>query len=113
MLYNFAFMVLLVAVFVLAWFRHGDKGYAFQRLTVAYGRMSLTNYIGQSIVGVAIYYHWGLGMYNAVGAAESVLIGLVIFFAQLAFSRYWLLHHPQGPLERLWKRGTWIPLHVH
>lgn len=108
MMYNFAFMVLLVSVFVLAWFHHGDKGYAFQRLPVAYGRMSLTNYIGQSIVGVAVYYHWGLGLYNSVGAAVSLLIGFGIFFVQLAFSRYWLSHHGQGPLERLWKRGTWV-----
>lgn len=113
MMYNFAFMVLLVSVFVLAWFHHGDKGYAFQRLPVAYGRMSLTNYIGQSIVGVAVYYHWGLGLYNSVGAAVSLLIGFGIFFVQLAFSRYWLSHHGQGPLERLWKRGTWIGLNVH
>lgn len=108
MMYNFAFMVLLVSVFVLAWFHHGDKGYAFQRLPVAYGRMSLTNYIGQSIVGVAVYYHWGLGLYNSVGAAVSLLIGLGIFFIQLAFSRYWLSRHAQGPLEYLWKRGTWL-----
>lgn len=108
MMYNFAFMVLLVSVFVLAWFHHGDKGYAFQRLPVAYGRMSLTNYIGQSIVGVAVYYHWGLGLYNSVGAAVSLLIGFGIFFVQLAFSRYWLSRHAQGPLEYLWKRGTWL-----
>lgn len=108
MLYNFAFMVLLVSVFVLAWFHHGDKGYAFQRMPVAYGRMSLTNYIGQSVIGVAIYYHWGFGLYNSVGAAGSALIGLGIFFVQLAFSRYWLSRHVQGPLEYLWKRGTWI-----
>lgn len=108
MMYNFAFMVLLVSVFVLAWFYHGDKGYAFQRLPVAYGRMSLTNYIGQSVIGVAVYYHWGFGLYNAVGAAGSLLIGLGIFFIQLAFSRYWLSRHAQGPLEYLWKRGTWL-----
>ena len=108
MLYNFAFMVLLVSVFVLAWFHHGDKGYAFQRMPVACGRMSLTNYIGQSVIGVAIYYHWGFGLYNSVGAAGSALIGLGIFFVQLSFSRYWLSRHAQGPLEYLWKRGTWL-----
>jgi len=77
-------------------------------MPVAYGRMSLTNYIGQSVIGVAIYYHWGFGLYNSVGAAGSALIGLGIFFVQLSFSRYWLSRHAQGPLEYLWKRGTWI-----
>lgn len=54
MIYNFAFMVILMSVFVLAWYSHGN-GYKFQRSVIAYGRMSLTNYITQSIIGVAIY----------------------------------------------------------
>ncbi|MDE7374448.1 MAG: DUF418 domain-containing protein, partial [Odoribacter sp.] len=90
MMYNFAFMVLLVSVFVLAWFHHGDKGYAFQRLPVAYGRMSLTNYIGQSMVGVVVYYHWGFGLYNSVGAAVGGGMGLGVFFVQRGFSRFFV-----------------------
>ncbi|MDE6490448.1 MAG: DUF418 domain-containing protein [Muribaculaceae bacterium] len=107
MLYNFAFMTVLVSAFVMLWFRRDDCGYALQRVVVPYGRMSLTNYIGQSVIGVAVYYNWGLGLYNSVGGAGSVAIGLAIFCVQLMFSRYWLSRHSQGPLERLWKRATW------
>ena len=106
-LYNFAFMSVLVAVFVLCWFRRGD-GFRFQRFTIVYGRMSLTNYITQSVIGVAIYYQCGLGLWSSTGATACVLIGLAIFFVQLLFSRWWLSAHRQGPLETLWKRGTWI-----
>lgn len=108
-IYNFAVTSVLVGVFVLFWW-HSGNGYRFQRALIPYGRMSLTNYIGQSILGVAIYYHWGLGLYEYCGATLSEVIALGIFALQLLFSRAWLRTHAQGPLEYLWKRGTWIRL---
>lgn len=108
MIYNFAFMIILVSGFVLLWFHKENRGYRFQSFIIPYGRMSLTNYIFQSIMGVAVYYHWGLNMWNHIGATGSVGVALVIFGIQYAFSRYWLSTHRQGPLEYLWKRGTWL-----
>ena len=108
MLYNFAFMVVLVAAFTLLWFARGDRGARWQRLLSPYGLMSLTNYITQSIIGVSIYYHYGLNLYDRVGSAGSILIALGIVAVQLLFSRLWLANHRQGPLEYLWKRLTWI-----
>ena len=105
---NFAFMAFLVAGFTLLWFKKG--GYKTQKLLIPYGRMSLTNYIGQSIIGVCIYYGFGLGLYQSVGATQSILIGLGIFTIQLLFSRWWLSRYRQGPLEYLWRKGTWIRL---
>lgn len=107
MVYNFAFMVMLVSLFMLFWFRAGD-GYRWQKFITPYGRMSLTNYIFQSIFGVIIYYHFGLGLYDKIGNFGSVLVGLGIFTAQWLFSSWWLRTHRQGPLEYLWKKGTWI-----
>lgn len=107
MLYNFSFMTLLVALFMIIWF-HAGNGYRGQRFIMAFGRMSLTNYIGQSIIGVTVYYHFGLDLWWRTGAVESVLIALAIFGVLLIFSRRWLATHRQGPLEYLWKRGTWI-----
>lgn len=104
---NFAFMVILVSVFTLLWFKK-DTGYNWQSLLIPYGRMSLTNYISQSIMGVTIYYGFGLSMYKYAGATGSLLIALLIFTIQLIFSRWWLARHKQGPLEFLWRKGTWI-----
>ena len=106
---SFCLMAVLVSVFVLCWFRV-ERGYRFQRALIPYGKMSLTNYITQSIIGCTVYYGYGLGLWNKTGATLCLLIGLVIFFAQLSFSRYWLARHKQGPLEYLWKRLTWIKL---
>ena len=104
---NFAFMVILVSLFTLLWFKK-ETGYRSQSLLIPYGRMSLTNYISQSVMGVTIYYGFGLSMYKYAGATASLLIALLIFTVQLVFSRWWLVRHRQGPLEFLWRKGTWI-----
>ena len=104
---NFAFMAVLVSGFTLLWFRK-ERGYSWQKLLIPYGRMSLTNYIGQSIIGVTVYYGFGLGMYRYAGATTSAAIALLIVAVQLMFSRWWLARHKQGPLEFLWRKGTWI-----
>lgn len=107
MLYNFAFMTVLVAGFMLVWFYAGN-GFRAQRFIMPFGRMSLTNYIGQSIIGVIIYYHFGFDLWWRVGAVESLLIAFGVIALQLAFSKRWLAGHRQGPLEYLWKKGTWL-----
>lgn len=72
------------------------------------GRMSLTNYVMQSMMGATLYYHWGLGLYEHTGATACLGIGLVMLLTQWTFCRWWLHHHPRGPLEDLWHRLTWL-----
>ena len=105
---NFLMMGALVSMFVLFWFAAKDHGYKFQRLPIAFGRMSLTNYISQSIIGVIIFYNFGLGLYRLTGATLSLIIGLGIITLLTVFSRRWLRTHYQGPLEYIWKKLTWL-----
>lgn len=104
---NFLLMVVLVGLFTLVWYDRGE-GFKFQRLFIPYGRMSLTNYILQSIIGVSLFYGFGLGLYRYTGATVCLLIALGIFTLQLLFSRWWLGRHRQGPLEWGWKKLTWL-----
>ena len=104
---NFLLMVVLVGLFTLIWYDRGE-GFKFQRLFIPYGRMSLTNYILQSIVGVTLFYGFGLGLYRYTGATLCLLIALGIFMLQLLFSRWWLSRYRQGPLEWVWKKMTWL-----
>lgn len=106
-LFNFAFTSILVSAFTLLWFNK-IHGYRFQKFIIPYGRMSLTNYIIQSIIGVCIYYGFGVGLYQKTGSTATLLIALAIFTVQLFFSRYWLTKHKQGPLEYAWKKATWM-----
>ena len=101
-----AFTFVLVASFVLLYqsegFRKCVGGLRY------YGTMSLTNYVSQSIIGAIIYFPFFLYLAPYCGYAVSLLIGVVVFIAQLAFCRWWLGHHKYGPLEGLWRRWTWI-----
>lgn len=104
---NFLFMCMLVGFFVLLWHDKGN-GYRFQRLFIPFGKMSLTNYITQSVIGVSLFYGYGMGLYKYTGATACLIIAVVIFAVLLVFSRLWLRNHRQGPLEWLWKKLTWI-----
>jgi uncharacterized protein len=103
---NFALMGVIVATFALLY----QRG-TFVRALNAFaplGRMSLTSYIVQSMVGTAIYYGFGLGLYRTTGATVCLLIGAALAVLQGLFSAWWLRRHRQGPLEALWHRATWI-----
>ena len=73
-----------------------------------YGKMSLTNYISQSIIGTFIFYTWGLGLYEYSGHTYSLLMGISVVVLQFIFCRWWMKHHSRGPLEDVWRRATWI-----
>jgi uncharacterized protein len=72
------------------------------------GRMSLTSYMMQSIVGTTLYHGFGFGLYATTGTLLALSIGIVLAVLQGLFSAWWLRHHKQGPLEALWHRLTWI-----
>lgn len=103
---NLAFMVMMVASIVLLFYATKAQGF-LNRLT-PYGKMSLTHYIGQGIIGSFIFNRWGLDMAHQCGAFWSLVIGLGIFALQYAFSILWSRHHSRGPLEGLWRTLTWI-----
>lgn len=105
-LHKFAFMLILVSGVLMAYYRTSLR----QILTfiVPYGRMSLTCYITQSIIGSFLFYHWGLSLHDNIGITGSLGVGILLFVLQLAFCRWWMSHHSHGPLEYLWKRATWL-----
>ena len=73
-----------------------------------YGRMALTNYILQSIIGTYLFFGWGLGLIGQLRSAYLVLIALVLIVVQAYFSKYWLQNFKYGPLEWLWRSATYL-----
>lgn len=71
------------------------------------GRMAFTNYIAQSIVFTWIFYGYGLGLFNRVGPAAALALGIAVFLLQVAASHAWLARHRFGPLEWLWRALTY------
>ena len=101
---KFAFMMFLVSVTILVYYLSPLKNLLSK--IIPYGRMSLTCYITQSIIGSFIFYHWGLHL--QADHTRSLLIGTAIFAIQFIFARWWFSTHKQGPLEYIWKKATWI-----
>ena len=83
------------------------------RPVAALGRMALSNYLGQSLIASLLFNGSGLGWDGQVTPGEALLIGLVIYGAQLVLSTLWLRAFRFGPLEWLWRSwtyGRWQPL---
>ncbi|WP_285395488.1 DUF418 domain-containing protein [Lysinibacillus sp. fls2-241-R2A-57] len=71
------------------------------------GRMSLTMYILQSIIGTCLFYQFGFGWYGKVSVATGVLIAVSIIVVQMIVAEIWLAKWKQGPLEALWRKLTY------
>ena len=103
---NLSFMVLLVCGLLLTFYRVKDRR-LLMRFT-SYGKMSMTNYIGQSVIGSILFYHWGFELGRYLGITYSFFFGILFVLVQMAFCSWWMKHHKHGPFEGLWKRLTWI-----
>ena len=77
------------------------------------GRMALTNYIGQSVIGMFLFYGIGLGWGSTIGLWHTEVIVLAVFLFQVLFSRLWLSGFKFGPLEWIWRMltyGKWLKI---
>lgn len=79
-----------------------------------YGRMGLSNYEAQGVIGAILFSGWGFGaILGRWGITELFVVGLVIYTLQIIISKFWLKHFLYGPLEWIWRSGTylkWQPL---
>jgi len=105
---KFAFTMVLVSSFLLLY-----QKAAFRKLTTNlkfYGKMSLTNYVSQSILGALIYFPVGLYLAPYCGYTVSLLIGIGLVILQVIFCKWWLKTHKYGPLEYIWHKLTWLKI---
>lgn len=101
-----AFTLVLVSSFILL---YQNKRFSARVGNLRfYGKMSLTNYLTQSVIGAIIYFPIGLYLAPYCGYTVSLLIGLFTFTLQVRFCKWWLSKHKQGPLEFIWHKWTWI-----
>ena len=106
-IYNFFILLMIVSTVVSAWYAFEGVRKVLHHLCI-FGRMSLTNYLLQSIIGCFIFCGYGLACYYKLGITYAVLVGVGMVIAQYLFARYWFSSHPRGPLEGLWRKLTWI-----
>jgi uncharacterized membrane protein YeiB len=70
------------------------------------GRMALTNYLAQSLICAIFFYGYAMGHWG-LPRAQQVLFVLVVYAAQIAYSRWWLSRFHYGPMEWLWRGFTY------
>ena len=102
---NLAFTFSLVSLFVLLYQTPFHK---IQKQLHNYGRMSLTNYIVQSIIGFILFFPAVGNLSPHISNTYAFLLGIILFIMQLVWCNHWLKNHKQGPLEALWHKGTWM-----
>ncbi|MEO1054426.1 MAG: DUF418 domain-containing protein [Bacteroidota bacterium] len=71
------------------------------------GRMALTNYLMQSLIGCLTFQSYGLGLFGHIGPVFFTLIGISILILQIIFSNWWLSKYQYGPAEWLWRSMTY------
>jgi len=65
------------------------------------GKMSLTNYISQSVLTSIIFGAWGFGLFQELQIWAVLLLAISIWLTLTYFSTLWLKRFNQGPLEKL------------
>ncbi|UJH67266.1 DUF418 domain-containing protein [Allomuricauda sp. SCSIO 65647] len=108
---NVAMTIIIIAVFIILYKKR--KPHMFLQQFAPYGRMALTNYVAQTIVGTAIFYGWGLGYLAQVRNSYVFLLAILVITLQVWFSKWWLKRFRYGPLEWLWRSATfmkWYPM---
>jgi uncharacterized protein len=74
------------------------------------GRMSLTGYLGESILLSAIFCGWGLGLFGVLSLTQSLLVALGVWIALEVFAKQWLRRYAYGPFE--WVLRSWSNLEI-
>ncbi|MEH0158723.1 DUF418 domain-containing protein [Limibacter armeniacum] len=68
------------------------------------GKMSLTTYIGESILSSILFYAFGFAQYNLLTPLQIQLYCLLFTLMLLTFNYFWELKVGQGPLEWVWRK---------
>ena len=116
-IYNLIILLMIISAVASAWYAFEGVRRVLHHLCI-FGRMSLTNYLLQSIIGCSIFCGYGLACYYKLGITYAVMVGISMVIAQYLFARFWFFagksgkaeraSHQRGPLEGLWRKLTWI-----
>ncbi len=77
------------------------------------GKMALSIYLSQSVIGVFLFFNIGFGLFTLTSPGQNALLCIAIFAIQMFICRWWLHYFSYGPIEWLWRSATdlkWKPL---
>ena len=93
------------SVICLHWIK--KKANSKLKLLAPLGRMALTNYLMQTIIGITLYYGVGFSLGGNIGPAVFIPIGLGVYILQIIYSNIWFKYFNYGPMEWIWRMLTY------
>lgn len=93
-------------VFAFAWVYVSVGERRWMTRFAAVGKLSLTNYLLQSIIATTLFYGYGFGWFGQLGVAMGAVIALGIYVLQWLLSPIYLRRYSYGPVEKLLRMGT-------
>ncbi|MGW6015957.1 DUF418 domain-containing protein [Streptomyces sp. NPDC055210] len=81
-------------------------GTSILRAFGAAGKMSLSNYLAQSIALSVIFTGYGFGLYGEIGPAVLCMVCLALYLCQLSYSSWLMQRTRYGPAEAVLRRIT-------
>ncbi len=105
-----AVMASLVLLFIqlYLWQRSGK----LLNLLAPCGRISLSIYLVQAVVGIPLFYPAGFGGFQTLGQTNSLLIGIVFYGMLIAVAHWWVKRFYYGPVEWIWRSATYMTTKV-
>jgi len=71
------------------------------------GRLSMSNYLLQSIAMTFIFYSYGLGLYGSISYTVGFVLVFGFFIIQILVSKWWVTRFQYGPVEYIWRWATY------
>jgi uncharacterized protein len=88
----------------ICWLYISHKAPSFLKHLSFIGRMTLTNYLMQNLIGLLVFSGIGLGLWNTQPAWFYLLLALTVYLLQIYFSKWWLARYHYGPIEWIWRQ---------
>jgi uncharacterized protein len=82
---------------------HYGKATQLRNALGTIGRMTLTNYMMQNLIGFVVFQGIGFRLFYTMPFYFYPLFAILVFLGQFFFSRWWLASHQYGPLEWCWR----------
>jgi uncharacterized protein len=84
----------------------------FLHLLAPCGRISLSIYLIQAVVGIPLFYPAGFGGYLTLGQTNSLLLGIAFYAVLIIIAHWWVKRFYYGPVEWLWRSATYMTTKV-
>ncbi|MBH5318600.1 DUF418 domain-containing protein [Paenibacillus sp. GSMTC-2017] len=107
---SFGCILALGYLLAAAWLLSHIKAIPMASRFAAVGKLSLTNYLLQSIICTSLFYGYGLGLFGKLGIAGGIGVALLVYLVQLFASVLYLKRFKIGPVEwllRIWTYWSW------